>query len=102
MDGNVFYSSSSVDEGVEKIWAIITRIKEVGGVGVIDWHSDTASPHTPGYREWGEAYERLVHMLANDSEVWVTNLEAILDWFTSRRNRLARAIPGGPSLSRRQ
>jgi hypothetical protein len=100
MDGNVFYSSSSVDDGVDRIWAIITRIKEVGGVGVIDWHSDTASPATQGYREWGEAYERLVYKLAGDSEVWVTNLEAILDWFKSRRNRLSRAIPGEPALSR--
>jgi hypothetical protein len=95
MDGNVFYTSSSVDDAVDKISAIISNIKEVGGIGVIDWHSDTASPATPGYREWGLAYERLVRMLANDSGVWTTSLESIFDWFKVRQNQLSSATALG-------
>jgi hypothetical protein len=57
-------------------------------VGSIDWHSDTASPETPGYREWGLAYEQLVRMLARDGEIWTTSLDAICDWFKTRRSRL--------------
>jgi hypothetical protein len=97
MDGNLFYTSSSVDDALEKIAAIVARIKAVGGVGAIDWHSDTANPSTPGYREWGEAYERLVKMLADDSEVWTTNLETIVDWFKARRRRLLKPVPGPPN-----
>jgi hypothetical protein len=96
MDGNLFYTSSSVDDAVEKIATIIGRIKAVGGVGAIDWHSDTANAATPGYREWGEAYERLVRMLANDSEVWTTSLETILDWVKARRLRLSKGASSSP------
>ncbi len=102
MDGNVFYTSSSVDDAVDKISAIVATIKEVGGVGAIDWHSDTACPDTPGYQAWGQAYERLVQMLANDSEVWTTSLEAILAWFTSRRDRLSRAVVNGRAVPPRR
>ena len=88
MDGNVFYTSSSVEDAVAKISDVIATIKAVGGVGSIDWHSDTASPETPGYREWGLAYEQLVRMLARDGEIWTTSLDAICDWFKTRRSRL--------------
>jgi hypothetical protein len=91
MDGNVFYTPSSVEEAVAKISAVIANIKEVGGVGSIDWHSDTASPETPGYEDWGLAYEQLVRMLADDSDVWTTSLEAIVDWFKTRRSQLSEA-----------
>ena len=89
MDGNLFYRSVSVDVAVKEIAAMVQTIKDVGGVGVIDWHSDTSSPVTPGYREWGEAYAKVVELLTTDSEIWTTNLQTIADWHADRSRLLS-------------
>jgi hypothetical protein len=86
MDGNLFYRDSSVKEALEQIGGMVATIKQWGGIGVIDWHSDTSHPKTRGFERWGQAYFRLLKRLADESTLWVTNLGELASWF-ARRNR---------------
>ena len=88
MDGNLFYRHSSIDDALEQIMSVIATLKQLGGTGVIDWHSDTSHPKTRGFERWGQAYSRLLEMLAEDSTLWVTNLGELASWTTSRNRFL--------------
>ena len=93
MDGNLFYRDVSVESALEEIMGMIANLKEWGGVGVIDWHSDTAHPGTRGYERWGEAYCQLLEALAEDSSLWVANLSELDSWFTGRNRQLESQRP---------
>jgi hypothetical protein len=88
MDGNLFYRHSSIDGALEQIMSVVATLKQLGGTGVIDWHSDTSHPKTRGFERWGQAYSRLLEMLAEDSTLWVTNLGELASWTTSRNRFL--------------
>lgn len=86
MDGNLFYRPVEVDDAVKQIADAVSIIKTCGGMGSLDWHVRTSFPGNPEFRSWGEAYVRLLELLASDSEIWVTSLEDIHRWL--RRERL--------------
>ena len=89
MDGHLFYRpGTSAEIAVERVTAVVRELKAVGGIGVINWHSDTAHDQTPLFEEWGAAYMRLLHLLAADSSAWVTSLDRLRDWFWTREQRL--------------
>jgi hypothetical protein len=91
MDGNLFYRHSLVDEALEQIMGIVATLKQLGGTGVIDWHSDTSHPQTHGFERWGQAYFKLLRMLSEDSTLWVTHLGELASWATSRNRFLESA-----------
>ena len=92
MDGHLYYKPEmTLETAVEEMSAVMQTIKQQGGVGIVDWHSDTSNPHTPLFEAWGEGYAGLLGVLANDPDVWVTNLGAMHDWFAEREAKLAAA-----------
>lgn len=89
MDGNLFYRPEQPGaDQLSKILALVKTLKYYRGIGVIDWHSDTSHPSTPGYQSWGTCYFALLRALAEDSSLWVTSLEEIVAWTQQRRARL--------------
>jgi hypothetical protein len=90
MDGNLFQRPSTTTDALQQITARTQIIKEAGGLGVVDWHSDTAHPDHPKYAQWGKCYFDYLNYLARDDGAWGTSLETIADWLT-RRLRVLRA-----------
>jgi hypothetical protein len=85
MDGNLFYRGSTPEEAVERVAAYLRRIKEYGGLGVIDWHVRTSLPANREFRDWGTAYLAILDLLAADRELWVADLGEIGRWVEARR-----------------
>ena len=89
MDGSVFdRRGGGADEAVVRVRHFAAIVKAHGGVGVINWHSDTSHPLTPAYRSWGACYFSVLETLADDSGIWVTNLGRLYQWVEERRARL--------------
>lgn len=90
MDGNLFYiKGMTAETAVERLLSVVSNLVEkYEGLGVLDWHSDTSHPGTPGYREWGRAYFEFLRRLSDKSELWVTNLGEIATWLGERQKRL--------------
>lgn len=84
MDGNLFYLSEDVDAAVAAVGRMIERIVGVGGLGVIDWHIQTSFPANREFGAWGTAYQEILSLLADQSDIWVTNLETIAEWVARR------------------
>jgi hypothetical protein len=89
MDGNLFYRPEQAGgDQLDRILAFVKSLKYYRGIGVVDWHSDTSHPSTPGYQNWGACYFALLQALAEDSSLWVTSLGEIVTWMQQRRARL--------------
>jgi hypothetical protein len=85
MDGNLFYQRGrTVPSAVDDILGHVATLKQVGGVGAIDWHVRMSYPGNREYADWGRAYQIVIQELAADRELWVTNLGAIQEWVTQR------------------
>lgn len=87
MDGNLFYRPIEIDAALNQIADAVAIIKACGGIGSVDWHVRTSFPGNPEFRNWGEAYVRLLEMLAFDREIWVTSLEEVNQWMRGNRAR---------------
>ena len=94
MDANLFQRSPSAIDALQQVTARTQVIKEVGGLGVLDWHSDTAHPEHPKYAAWGKCYFEYLQYLGRDNGAWVTSLETIADWLAWRSRVLRIAMPG--------
>ncbi len=89
MDGNLFYEPGmSVACAVDRLLSAVKQLSDCGGVGVVDWHSDTSHPATPGYELWGRCYWEFLRRLSEMSELWITNLGEIAVWVQDRDRRL--------------
>jgi hypothetical protein len=94
MDGNLFYQRDrTVHSAVEEIARTVATIKQLGGLGAIDWHVRMAYPGNREYANWGRAYQAIIQALAADPELWVTNLGEIANWVTQRDCATAREAP---------
>jgi hypothetical protein len=93
MDGNLFYiKGMTAVTAVEKLLTIVSDLEECGGLGVVDWHSDTSHPQTPSYTEWGKAYFEFLHRLSDKPRLWVTKLGEITRWLAKRQEDLSVAV----------
>ena len=81
----------NAETAVEKLLSTVDAVEKCGGLGVLDWHSDTSHPGTPGYGEWGKAYFELLRRLRDRPALWVTNLREIAAWLGEREKRLSSA-----------
>jgi hypothetical protein len=100
MDGNVFYRPGQRGDGqADQIRALVATLKEYGGVGVLDWHSDTSHPKTPGYQTWGACYLSLLRTFTEDSTLWVTSLGQLSRWIEQRQARLRGGTESVPAPS---
>lgn len=88
MDGHIFYHRVREAEAIRQVRQSIDRIREIGGVGAIDWHVRTSSPQSKQFAVWGRTYRALLDHLAGQEDVWVTNLGEICDWVRAREKRL--------------
>lgn len=81
MDGNLFYYSDDVDAAVAAVTSLIDRVAEVGGISVLNWHVQASCTRTGPFHAWGLAYQKILSWLATRSDLWVTNLRSIADWW---------------------
>jgi hypothetical protein len=89
MDGNVFSRPGQTGaDQADRICALAKTLKRYRGVGVVDWHSDTSNPETPGYRAWGACYFAVLRAFADDSSLWVANLGELATWIQQRQSKL--------------
>jgi hypothetical protein len=80
MDGGFFYQRGQTLDGVlEHMSMLLNRLKEYRGVAAIDWHDYTSFPASSKFRHWGEAYLRILEMLAADKTIAVKSCEQALD-----------------------
>lgn len=92
MDGNLFYKAGmSVGSAMEHLASVVNQLLECGGVGVVDWHSDTSHPKTAGYGLWGQCYREFLRHISDVPGLWVTNLGEIASWVRDRDRQLAAA-----------
>lgn len=88
MDANVFGFRKEPPTKIDDVIDFIETIKKYEGLGVIDWHVRTSYPKGKEYREWGEGYQRIIKYLADDQDIWTTNLADISGWTMRRRGNL--------------
>jgi len=88
MDGNLFYENNTKEQAVSDLREMTHQLKTVGGVGIIDWHSDSSNPNNRAFTDWGWCYQQFVQEVAADSDAWVTNLSEITDWYLERKKQL--------------
>jgi hypothetical protein len=91
MDGNLFYGSDDIDGAVRTVSEQVEAIAAVGGFGSIDWHSQASISRSVEFRSWGIGYGRILEMLAERTDLWVTSLEEALAW-VERRDRELGAV----------
>jgi peptidoglycan/xylan/chitin deacetylase (PgdA/CDA1 family) len=89
MDANVFGFQKEPPTTIEDVIDFIKTIKRYEGLGVIDWHVRTSYPKGKDYRDWGEGYQRIIKYLANDRDIWTTNLADICEWTMKRKGNLS-------------
>ncbi len=84
MDGAFFYHpNQTVDAVLEHTERLLEQLKRFRGVAAIDWHVRTSYPGSDAYRSWGEAYLKILEMLAADSEVLVQSCRETLEMFSA-------------------
>lgn len=88
MDGHLFYRPTKFEDTLIHFKSYIDTIKQIGGLGVIDWHVRTSYPKSPKFINWGKTYLKILEYLSADREVWVTNLSEINSWLKKRRQLL--------------
>lgn len=75
MDGNFDYSKPDYLKNIEStICDYINVLKNSGGVGVIDWHTDSSLPVNKRNIRASYVYRTILELLHNDNDVFVTNL----------------------------
>lgn len=89
MDGNIFtHKGANTVKAMKQISQYISLIKATNGFGAVDWHVRTSYPANETYREWGKCYVKLLAYLAEDGEIWSTNLRQIQVWLEKRNKKL--------------
>jgi hypothetical protein len=83
MDGHVMWSASSNDESTDRALSIVDAVREVGGVAVIDWHTETASNV---YRHSGyfTVIERVLCTVLERGDVWVATPAELVSYWRKR------------------
>lgn len=84
MDDHLFCRPIEIYAAVDELKKFLETIKQLGGVGVIDWHVKSSYPKNSKYLNWGKTYIKLLEHLSNESEIWVTSLGNISDWLKNR------------------
>ena len=88
MDGALFRTGASAQEAADRLWAAIEEVREVGGLGVLDWHVRTSYPGNRVFRTWGECYQITLRRLAAATDIWATDLGSIGQWWAAREGQL--------------
>ena len=88
MDGALLRHSHIATDPASQVQRYVNTIKAYGGLGVIDWHVRAAYPKAGRFRQWGQTYLKILDNLAEENDVWVTDLEEIAEWLIRRRRCL--------------
>jgi hypothetical protein len=78
---------TNVASGVEKCSEIIDTVRQVGGMSVIDWHTENICDSSIR----GNAFavlKRLLNNLSSDGDAWITTPSKIVDHRWNRAQRL--------------
>lgn len=85
MDGNLFYNNSmTVNKAVSEISKYFDILENNFGVGAIDWHIRTSCQKGDKYLKWGEAYMKILEILAERDDIWVTSAADFYKWWNNR------------------
>ena len=85
MDGNIFLNPvTTVDEGLDLIKREIEILKKYKGLGAINWHVRTSLPTSSEFKTYGEAYPELLKYLAEDTDIWITNMHDVVNFILKR------------------
>ncbi|MFT5142187.1 MAG: hypothetical protein ACI80V_001732 [Rhodothermales bacterium] len=92
MDGGVFYSSPSPQEGLRSVRHHLQTVFAAGGAAVLDWHLEQSN----GARlsGAGPVLETALDSVRGRDDIWITTPADVLDWWKERarrRDQLARA-----------
>ena len=71
MDGHLFYKKGSTYSKMRKFWTAFRNLRSSEGVGVLNWHARASSPNGIKLREWGRAYESILHQITKDQSIWI-------------------------------
>ncbi len=70
------------------LWAHIEDVGRLEGMVVLNWHGNRFNNRR--YLGQGRVYEAVVAELTRRSDVWLTSLESVGDWWKAREQRLRR------------
>ena len=92
-DSAIMRRKPVADDALKELRAVVNTVKGNAGLGVIDWHVRTSMPANREFFSWGETYRRIVEELADDTDLWVTDLRRITEWVEDRERKLADPSP---------
>ena len=84
MDGHILERTSAGSE--EAALSLIEETRSVGGLLVLNWHTETANQAMTqgGYRD---AFERILDRVVSGGDVWITTPRQLLDHWEARAGR---------------
>lgn len=89
MDSNFLLNPEfGQDEALDQAKHYINQLKDIGGVGAIDWHVRTSYPSSQRFKKWGETYLQILEYLSQQDDIWVTNFESFYKWMEKRKKTL--------------
>jgi peptidoglycan/xylan/chitin deacetylase (PgdA/CDA1 family) len=86
-DGQIIDRHANVASGVEKCSEIIDTVRQVGGMSVIDWHTESICDSSI-WRNTFAVLKRLLNNLSSNGDAWIATPSEILDHWRNRAQRL--------------
>jgi hypothetical protein len=80
------------DEGIRLITTIASKVREIGGVLMVNWHTRSLAPE----RQWDAPYMHILR-LAESGHAWAATAGEVADWFSMRRSARFSEIDVGRS-----
>lgn len=92
MDLQLMGQDVDQDEAESQALQVIDRIRQVGGMVVLDWHTESAM-NLYCYRNYHTVLLRLIHRLRGDTDAWfATPWELTQHWMERRRRLVIEAV----------
>ena len=71
---------------LERAELIISELKKANGVGSINWHVRMSYPSDKSLSKYGRIYLKILKILSNNKDIWVTSFENFLKWQKERED----------------
>jgi hypothetical protein len=90
MDGHIIKNPDDVSSAVEEGLGIVRKVKEQGGVVVLDWHTETAC-NAYNYRSHLTVLRHILEPLLEDGDAWFATPWEIAQHWQHRAEELEAA-----------
>jgi len=91
MDGHIIKNLDDVSSAVEEGLGIVRKVKEFGGVVVLDWHTETAC-NAYNYRSYLTVLRQILEPLLEDGDAWMATPWQIAQQWQHRSLELERGV----------